>query len=438
MFCQNCGTKNQDDALFCEACGTKLIKEPGKGAAMGPGKEPGKGPAMGPGKEPGKGPAMGSGKAPGKGQRASGKKVPVLLIVWIAEAVALLAVLAGAFFIGKSGTGPEKTALNYFINVANGDWEKAYEKLDVEESSFINGKMFAMANQYNDLGAINQCEVMRRPQDLFLQETESALGKTVTVVFRTRGDTQDRYFDVNVSRMPRKKYLLFDDWKVGTSNLISRNYTISVPVGADAAVDGLALGEEYLMSQEPDAYGNVNYVIPEIFSGIHTITVSMEDREDITETVQISYDNDAYYADRMKYRKEMLTELIGIAGADMRNIYQAAVEGRTLKTLEGLFTTDAENFEEITYAYEALLSDLNEGNTAPVSISFSNLAGSSRPDETVVALSFDYRVDYTYEDWWSGQQERDSYEGSDTWYFYFVKENGAWVLQNLGCEELYY
>lgn len=24
MFCPNCGTKNDDDALFCGSCGTKL------------------------------------------------------------------------------------------------------------------------------------------------------------------------------------------------------------------------------------------------------------------------------------------------------------------------------------------------------------------------------------------------------------------------------
>ena len=25
MFCPNCGTKNEDDALFCGNCGTRLV-----------------------------------------------------------------------------------------------------------------------------------------------------------------------------------------------------------------------------------------------------------------------------------------------------------------------------------------------------------------------------------------------------------------------------
>ncbi|MCC7554001.1 MAG: zinc ribbon domain-containing protein [Methanobacteriaceae archaeon] len=28
MFCQNCGTKNDEDAIYCEKCGLKLIKKP--------------------------------------------------------------------------------------------------------------------------------------------------------------------------------------------------------------------------------------------------------------------------------------------------------------------------------------------------------------------------------------------------------------------------
>ena len=27
MFCQNCGAKNDDDAIFCESCGTRLERD---------------------------------------------------------------------------------------------------------------------------------------------------------------------------------------------------------------------------------------------------------------------------------------------------------------------------------------------------------------------------------------------------------------------------
>ena len=33
MFCPNCGTKNDDDALFCGECGTRLAEEMPEAAA---------------------------------------------------------------------------------------------------------------------------------------------------------------------------------------------------------------------------------------------------------------------------------------------------------------------------------------------------------------------------------------------------------------------
>ena len=34
MFCPECGSKNEDDALFCENCGTSLKSPQGNGAPL--------------------------------------------------------------------------------------------------------------------------------------------------------------------------------------------------------------------------------------------------------------------------------------------------------------------------------------------------------------------------------------------------------------------
>ena len=34
MFCPECGSKNEDDALFCEKCGTSLNSLQGNGAPL--------------------------------------------------------------------------------------------------------------------------------------------------------------------------------------------------------------------------------------------------------------------------------------------------------------------------------------------------------------------------------------------------------------------
>lgn len=430
MFCQNCGAPNSDDAVFCESCGAKLEKEDK--------------PFLPNGQNGGNAINGNNASYPAQAIRTvMHKPISKLTVVLIAEVIALVAVVYAIFSIGEKGFGAEQEATNYFINIANGDWEKAYKKLDIEESEFINSQMFAEANKENYLGSVNNYEVRTNSQNSPLEQG-SSLGTVVTIDYRVKGNTENSSYAVTVNKQADKRYLFFDNWKVGASNLICQDYSIYVPQGASVAVDGILLDDKYAAAdnvENGDYYEDVNlshYVIPQIFYGIHSITVSMEDRKDIADTIQIGYDNTQYYVENMQFKDEVLTELIQMAGEDMQQIYNAALAGKNLKTIENLFSQKEEYMESIKESYDILLSGMNEGSSVPAKISFSDITGNVYNNGTSVEVSFAYEVEYTYEDWWSGERKKDRYQGTDEWSFYFVKEDGNWVLANLGCENLYY
>ena len=439
MYCQNCGKPNSDDSIFCEFCGSRLEKDTSPSPV---GEQPiiptGNGNPV-----PSPAPAMQQPPQQPIQQPQPKKPISKLTIVLAIEIVALLAIVYGAFSVGKKGTGAEQTAMNYFINIANSDWEKAYQKLDVDASTFINSQMFAEANQENALGMINTYEIDAAPGSQLDLLQASSLGQSITIGYRVKGETENSYFTVNLNKQPDKKYFLFDHWKVGTSNLICKDYSIYVPAGASVTVDGISLDQTYLAPGIAETYEMAQdvYVIPQIFYGTHTITVSMEDREDTTSTVRLSYeygDNQSFYVEPAPYQADVLSQLTQLAGADMQQIYNAAMAGKAFKTLEGLFTTDETYLNDIRSSYEYLLSSLNEGSSVPTKVTFSNITGVTYPYDTAVDVSFEYEVEYTYEDWWTNERKTDRSQNTATWRFYFIKENGNWVLANLGCDSVYY
>ncbi len=448
MYCQECGTYHDDDAIFCGECGVRLDK----GEPVQSNVEPAEPiidflkPTVELTEEPIQ-PAEPTVQSTVK-KAATKPKASLHLsktsMVLIVEALVLVLVICGMAFLAKKCFTPEQEAVNYFVNIANGEWEKAYEKLDVVESEFINANTFAAANKYNSLGVINAYQV-REIQDEEMTELlyqQTALGRDVYIDYRLKGSTYDSTYMVSLNKQPEKQYLFFDSWKVGTSNLICENFYVYVPTGAVVTIDGTVLSDAYaVMTDGTGTYAEeqiTEYIMPQIFMGAHEITVTMEGKQTVTETIHIASSYYEYYLTQMYWTEEAMQELIQTAEASMQQIYAAAMDGQPLESISSLFTTHEFYLEEIQYDYKYLQESLRDTAYVPVKISFSDMQGSMYDTETTVTIDFTYEVEYYYENWWTSAMEQDIYVGSEQWYFNFVKENGKWVLTNLGCETLYY
>lgn len=390
MICQKCGMSNREDALFCEYCGGKIEMPVGRSAA--------------------------------------GKKIVL--------AVELVAIVLLFFLCFRNVSGlfsAEKVGERYFVAMANGDWEEAYAMLEVEESEFINAKTYRQANAAKAFPQMNGYSV-RKQTDL----KENLLGTTIVITYRQKGDSTDYTYQAPLNRQSGKKYLLFDEWKVSPDQQIAKDCTIQAPQGASVSVDGIMLAQSYLTESQG---GFDCYTIPAIFNGVHEVTVTMEGMESETGSFDTAYDS-RYSITDMRVAKETLEKTVELSGNALQQVYGAALQGSAYSAVSALFTADPDAGIEESYR-DFMEGMQNDEYSRIEAIDMSNISGTAssymEDGKAVIEVDvpFDYKLDYSYQDW-DNAQKSDTYSSSDNVTFYFINENGSWVLNNLGCHTLYY
>ena len=406
MICRKCGVINGEDAMFCENCGGNL-------------------------------------------HDAGQKKISKCFFVLTAEAIGLLLlVFAGVVAMDGNSTA-EKIAERYFVYTANGNWQEAYELLQLTEiqgwkGAFIGPRALERAQGTSGLGIVQDYKVRQEDDETGSQSfrewfqkrkesgngEESSLEKFVIIDYQIQDNAEGSSYAVELQEIS-------GEWKVKIMDYVCQNYRIYVPAGAEGCVDEIILDEDYIIIDEEEHYeGMDGYLIPYIFIGSHSIEVSLEGMEEVADTIWLQYDSSPYYLEHMPMKQETLEELLEKSWENMQQIYSAALEGKSGKAIEGLCTSESEQLQEIQESYQYLLSEFHESSVQPEKIEFYDIVGEVSRENNSVFLQFKYKMEYIQENW-SGKSVRDTYEGDGEAQFDFVKEDGNWVQTNLGCRELY-
>lgn len=468
MFCQNCGTKNNDTSIFCENCGVKLEKpfqtvtqpepqpvqpsQPEQPVQPSQPEQPVQ-PSQQPQQPQPEQPVQQS-QQPQPEQSVQQSQQPQpeqpmqqpvqpekpkkhISKLWIAvavEVVAIIALVAGFFKIGNMVYGPEKVAEKFFVEVANQNYKEAYKVLDVEENDFINEEAFENAKCNVELNEVTDYQIKRtRGQD---DEKE------VKISYKTKGSSSKHSYDISVEKQNGKNLLFFEDWQISPEAMLVEDFYVCIPAGAEVTVDGVKLGKDYLKKSESDEYQQY-YVIPEIFAGEHQIVVTQEGMQEVRRLVDTDSDYGFYLYD-MKPDEKMLEEVLDTAIADMNTIYISAAEGKDFDTIADLFSTVDGRQEDAKEDYEDIVYGLTGSSYTTLNkISFSNIegiAGEGYGDTDEICISvqikFDYSVEYTEE--WFGEVSNESYDSEKYMYMDYVYENGKWLLEGLDGAYLYY
>ena len=406
MVCRKCGAVNGEDAMFCENCGGDLHDT---------------------------------------GQR----KISKWLFVLAAEVIGLLLLIFVEVTAMEGSRTAEKTAERYFVYTANGDWQEAYELLQLTEiqgwkGAFIGPRALERAQGTSSLGIVQDYKIRQENGETGSQsfsewfqkrkergnDEESSSGTYVIIDYQTQDNAESSSFAVDLQEMS-------GEWKVKIMDYVCQNYRIYVPAGAEVRVDEVMLDEDYIIINEEESYeGMDGYLIPYIFVGAHSIAVTLEGMEEVADTIWLQYDSSPYYLEHMPMKQETLEELLKKSEENMQQIYSAALEGKSGKAIEGLCTSEAEQLQEIQESYQYLLSGFHESSVQPEKIEFYDIVGEVTEENNSVFLQFKYKMEYTQENW-SGKSVRDTYEGDGEAQFDFIKEDGNWVQTNLGCRELY-
>lgn len=402
MICQNCGTQNGAGARYCENCGAPL--ETSYSMPV---------------------------RAPQTPRPLPEKKMNAWSVALVIEIAMILAGCALLYHNTAALYGAKKTGERYFAANMDADWEKAYEQLGIAQSEFINADAFARMNRETPGMKIAGYSV-REQGDL----SRGYYGKDVVVTYRVERESSDRTWTIPLKKEDSKKWGLFDDWKVLPDDMVCKDFEIRVPAGASAELDEISI-EKYL---EGTQEGFDRYVIPSMFYGMHVIQVIMDGLE--TEKAEFDASGGSYVLNQMKVSRETEQKVLEKAGSNLKDIYAAAMQGKLYDEISGLFSQDLEY--GIADAYQELSSSMQEsGSCQAETLEISSVTGTARgylEDGKIVIeanLSFAYAMTYSYDDYWD-ERQMDTFEGEDEATFYFIQENGNWVLRNLGCVSLYY
>lgn len=253
MFCPNCGTKNEDDALFCGNCGTRLVidvpqetpvqesveKEPEvtpvqenvpaepeetpvqesvpaepevtpvqQSVPVQPQQAFGQQPV-----QPTQFTGQNSGQQPANNKPA---RFPKGIIAIVAAGVAVIAAIIIFVCVGKNVTDYKKTAKQYVKAVAECEWNDAYSLINLPDGEFLTKEAFI--NVHAD--ATGEKVEKMAADDIVSTYSKMPGNKAVKVGYIT--DSGMQYNDVYLTVANKHYMLFFKKYKVSAENLVVR------------------------------------------------------------------------------------------------------------------------------------------------------------------------------------------------------------------------
>lgn len=453
MFCPECGTKNEDNALFCASCGAKIedttISTPTESAPTETVTQTTDYSQFGTTPQPEQAATNYSqfGTTPQQPVQQNfnasfnanpqpvAPKAPIkinpLMIVTIAEAVLVIVAIVVFALVGKSTYSYEKVAKSYFDALVAGDWETAYELIDVTDSEFINKEMFAIAHA-DDVGLdINKSKV--------LGSYGTEMMATVTIQYSEKETGEVQTLEINLSKQAKNNFLFFDKWKVSSAQYIAKDYEVSVPSGATLFLDGKEVPSSMISNE--GSY-STQYVIPKVFKGEHTIQMELSDFTGAEKTVYVDYDNDYDSISDITLTQKQQEEVIALAYENLQRLMEATAAGEDFDSVSDIYSTEAVDDAEDSYEYveDDFVRDADDTD-ALLELSLTEVEADMNyitiDDGAVRAdVKIRYAYDSRYKDWWDGEEETDYGTDYETWSY--IYEDGEWKLNSTSMPDYYY
>ncbi|MDD6207231.1 MAG: zinc-ribbon domain-containing protein [Clostridiales bacterium] len=424
MFCEKCGKKLPDQALFCDNCGYKIeIRNK---------VQPMPHPQMQPKPQPK--------PQPMPQQRPVAKKISLFTKVIAVEVIALV-VLAGVFYTKmKEYTSPEMVAKEYFVSVMSGDTKKAYGLVEVDETEFVNETFFEKVVDQIGCKNISNYKVKKA------KTNKDDYSKEIQITYRMKEDTQDYSFSVRLDKASDKKFFLFDQWKVNVGDYIQKDVSLRVLKDSKVKLEGIELGAKYFDSV--DEGENDCYLIPKMFVGSYKADVTHDVYEDVAMSFELTEDDDTFYEvyyGTICIKPEIFETVVKQAEADFKSVWEGAVHQTGLNEISDLKLAE-DNFSELSQEYEDLKGCFySDDGTGLKKVNFSNFAVDAEEGDTdygypsiEVAFTAPFTCVSTSKDWWTGELE--DYDKSGSYYgtMFYTNWDGEWTLRSMEISEIYY
>lgn len=429
MFCPNCGTKNDDDAVFCGNCGTRIMGDnPAPSGQMAGNVTP-------PPVENGNGMGMQNMQQnPPKPFKLSKK-----LIAVIGAAAAVVIVLVVLFNVGKSVTDYKKVATKYVKAVEEADWDKAFSLMNLPEGEFLTKEGFIKAKSDESGVKITEIKAKDVSELKDLLDDEQSLGtKSVAVTYAYPGSSTNVEY-VTLDKLGTKFLFFFSQYKVSADGVVAFDSIIKVPAGSKLYINEVEVAASY-KSENKSTEKQDYYVIPYLFQGDNVVKVQSQFAEDMEETVNFYGEGDSYSvsASSMNYKNEMLEAAKTQAKSDLEKLIAAAVEQKEFSSI-GIVSLPSAETTLKNYYTKNLVGDCHSSYKDITSLSLSSCTVKANQtsvsvDSTdglpYIKVGVDYALTGTYA-YKSNGEAKEGKNNSSSAAFTYKYSDGQWRLYKI-------
>lgn len=462
MFCPNCGTSNDEGALFCANCGTRLEIEPvvTEGSAASDDNAVPQQPEAQPQVQesqadaqaqqsveqpeatqenaqvqPQVTPMYEQPQADAAGNTAKKPfKLTKQIVIIGAAAIAVIAAVIVFICVGNSLTNYKKTAKAYVKAVEECDWAKAYSLIQIPEDEFLTKNAFVTAHSDATGSAVGNIKVI----DSFSSKGRLPGNKAVSVIYTTAtgADSEDLLLTVT-----DKHYMLFfKKYKVSTEDVVVSNCTINVPKGLTLFINDILVGDQYKKDDSGKNSSYDVYEIPYLFNGTTILKATSDFTEDYKKEIYPSYDDysTSISSYDIKFSEDKISGLKDQAKKDVTEFFDAAQKKNDFSTVSDKFTSDMQSGAKSTYngyvdTFKSTYKQISNFKVTSFTASMSDTSFRTDSSDGCPTIKVGFKIGYSYTYKYSNDTK--SYDKSDTKsssYIYYKYVDGQWKISSMG------
>ena len=412
MFCSECGTKLEEDAVFCGECGHKVELETEVKEETVEIKE-----------EPKQEEKNKKENEPREKKKSKKGIVAIVLLILIA------ALLGVGYKIGSDLTNPKHIANEYIKAVINNDTNKLYNYLDLSgDKTFVSKKIFKELmpeEDYTDIENYKITEVTKK--DL------TAVVKFSYIVKNEKGEKEEK---INLKKVGGKEYLIFDKWKVDQdfSDFTLKDYTIKAIKGSEITYAGVKVTDKYLDSNKSNEQYDV-YVLPQVFRYETKVKAKFPNGIEVEDEVTPStyYNQYTFKLSKDSITDEMKKEILDDSKKVLTTIYENAMVSRPYEEVEAKYKHSGIDLSKLESNYKELVATLERAVNQLIDIKFTDLSlYDLNIDENgnfvvKVKANFEYTVEYIM---YGGNTEQTTKTNSSVMTLTFKYDDNKFYLVN--------
>ena len=306
------------------------------------------------------------------------KKIIISVLILLVILLLLIAIIL------KEKYSVKNIGVRYFECIIEQDGKKCYKDLDFKKNDFTTMKAFNKVLKSYKLDDVINYTI----QDFNYSENEKEA--VITISYITKKSKKHQIKDIHLTKKG-KKALIYNEWKINTKDIISKDSRIYIPKKYKAKLEGKKIPKKYL-EKSNDKY-NI-YKIDEMFIGEYKIDIKQKNI-DLESIILVQKNNSSSYINNPSLPKEISNHISKELVSQLEILYQNAIKSNDFNDFKKSINYTKNT--KVKKIYSDLLKTTGDyyGQLKKYSVKNYNILNVKVNDnniEMILQVNYDYKV----------------------------------------------